>query len=72
MLPQGYLASGDGYTYRHYEAVEDLPDKKQCVDDSCQYSKEEEECFWKTCNYLQRCGEKGIILNPKKFQYCQD
>ena len=30
--PQGYYASGDGYT-RRYELVSDIPNKTKCVDD---------------------------------------
>ena len=70
--PQGYIASGDGYTHRYYEIVEDLTSKVQCVDDTCQWSPSVEQCFFQTCEYLQRCAENGIILNPSKFQFAQE
>jgi len=31
--PQGYIASGDGYTRRYDEIVSDIPNKTKCVDD---------------------------------------
>ena len=72
VLPQGYLASGDGYTERYSEIVEGEPRKVQCIDDTCQFSKDTKESFHTTCRYLTHCGENGIILNPKKFQFSQD
>ena len=36
-LPQGHTASADGYTLRYYQAVEDIPNKKQCVDDTVRH-----------------------------------
>ena len=71
-LPQGHTASADGYTLRYYQAVQDIPNKKQCVDDTCQFSETVAECFWQSCRYLQRCGENGIVLNPKKFKFAED
>ena len=70
--PQGHTASGDGYTQRYYAIVEDLGNKVQCVDDRCQWSSLVQEAFFQTCQYLSRCGENGIILNPKKFVFAED
>ena len=49
-----------------------MPDKAQCVDDTCEWSNNTEEAFWKSCAYLQRCGQNGVILNPKKFNFAED
>ena len=30
------------------------------------------ECYWwRTIDFLSKVGNAGIILNPKKFQFCQ-
>ena len=76
--PQGYLASGDGFTQRYYTITENLPNKAQCMDDTCQWADgitEQEKFrknFFQTCEYLTTCGNNGVILNPTKFQFCQD
>ena len=31
-----------------------------------------EDSFLQTCRYLDLCAKNGIILNPQKFQFCQD
>ncbi|XP_046554623.1 uncharacterized protein K02A2.6-like [Haliotis rubra] len=38
--PQGYIASGDGYTRRFDEIVSDVPNKTKCVDDALLCSEE--------------------------------
>ena len=70
--PQGHTASGDGYTIRYYTIVEHIKNKEIIVDDACQYTPDEVQCFWECCRYLEACGNNGVILNPKKFVYCQD
>ena len=70
--PQGYIASGDGYTRRFDEIVSDIPQKTKCVDDALLWSNSIEESFFQACNWLETCGRNGIILNPDKFVFAQD
>jgi len=70
--PQGYIASGDGYTRRYDEIVTDVPNKTKCVDDALLWSDTIEESFHQAAHWLDICGKNGIILNPEKFQFAAD
>jgi len=54
--PQGYIASGNGYTRRYDEIVSDIPNKTKCVDDVLLWADSLEESFFQT-----------VTLNPEKF-----
>ena len=56
VAPQGYLASGDGYTRRYDEIVADVPNKTKCVDDTLLWSTNIEESFFQAVNWLGLCG----------------
>ena len=43
-----------------------------CVDDTMLRASNTEESFLQVCSYLDRCARNGIVLNPGKFQFCQD
>ena len=70
--PQGYIASGDGYTRRYDEIVATIPNKTKCVDDVLLWANNIEESFDQTVNWLDTCGRHGIILNPDKFVFAED
>ena len=70
--PQGYIASGDGYTRRYDEITASIPNKTKCVDDTLLWSDSIEESFFQACNWLNICGTHGITLNPEKFRFAQD
>ena len=70
--PQGYLAAGDAYTERFDRIIAGVPNKTKCVDDTLLWSNSIQECFFQTCQFLTLCAENGIVLNPEKFQFCQD
>ena len=70
--PQGYIASGDGYTRRYDEIVAHIPQKTMCVDDSLLRSNSIEESFWQAVNWLDICGRNGIIFNLTKFVFASD
>ena len=70
--PQGYIASGDGYTRRYDEIVADIPNKTKCIDDVLLWSDSLEDSFFQTAQWLYTCGENGIILNPDKFIFGED
>ena len=71
VAPQGFRASGDGYTARFDEITKDVTNCKRCVDDSLLFENTIEENFFKTCEYIHLLGSHGIILNKEKFQFCQ-
>jgi len=70
--PQGYIASGDGYTRRYDEIVATIPNKTKCIDDVLLWSNTIEESFDQTAEWLDTCGRHGIILNPDKFVFAED
>ena len=49
--PQGYIASGDGYTRRFDEIVSDIPKKTKCVDDALLWADNIEESFYQACHW---------------------
>lgn len=71
VAPQGYIASGDGYTRRFDEIVSDVPRKVKCIDDACLWSESIEEAFHHAVQWLDLCGKNGITLNPTKFVFCR-
>ena len=44
----------------------------KCVDDALLYDYDIESCFFRAWDYLALCWQKGIVLNPEKFQFCLD
>ena len=72
VAPQGYIASGDGYSRRFDEIVADVPHKTKCVDDTLLWSDTIEEAFFQAVEWLDICGRNGITLNPSKFTFAQN
>ena len=70
--PQGYISSRDGYTRRFDEIVSDIPKKTKCIDDTLMWSDSIQEAFFQATQWLDICGNNGIILNPSKFQFAKD
>ena len=70
--PQGYIASGDGYTRRYDERVSSIPNKTKCVDNTLLWSHTIKERFFQAANWLDICCRHGITLNPNKFRLAQD
>lgn len=70
--PQGYIASGDGYTRRYDSLVTDIPNKTKCIDDALLWAETIEENFHQVVQWLDICGRNGITLNPSKFHFGQD
>ena len=70
--PQGYLSSGDAYTYRYDQITANLPDHTRCVDDTLLWSNSIERAFHQTTDYMTLAGTNGIILNPDKFHFAED
>ena len=72
VAPQGYIASGDGYTRRYDEIVADITQKTKCIDDALLWADDIEESFWQAINWLEVCGKNGVTLNPQKFVFAAD
>ena len=70
--PQGYIASGDGYSRRFDEIAAHIPDKTKCVDDTLLWADGIESSFWQAIEWLDLCGRNGITLNPEKFVFAAD
>lgn len=69
--PQGFLASGDGYSRRFDEIIADIERKTKCVDDTLMWDTELENHWWRIIDFLGLLGKSGIILNKQKFQFAQ-
>ena len=72
VAPQGYIASGDGYTRRFDEIITDVPRKTKCVDDTLMWDGSIEEAFFHTVDWLDLCGRNGVSLNPTKFVFAKE
>ena len=72
MAPQGHLVSGDGFNERYEAITSEFKRKERCVDDTVMWADNIEDSFFQACQYLDLCARNGIILNPEKFQFCQD
>ena len=70
--PQGYIASGDGYSRRFDELVSHIPNKTKCIDDTLLWSDNLTESFFQAVTWLHLCGHHGITLNPDKFVFGAD
>lgn len=70
--PQGYIASGDGYSRRFDEIVSHVPNKTKCIDDTLLWADNLDQSFFQAVDWLDLCGHNGIILNPDKFVFGAD
>ena len=70
--PQGYLASGDGYTHRDHLISQHIKNKVTLVDDTLLWDADIRMNFHSVCNMLQTYGEAGLVFNSEKFQFAQD
>ena len=72
VAPQGYLASGDGYTHRDYLISGDVSNKVTLVDDTLVWDESVEQNFQSVCRLLVMYGKAGLIMNGEKFQFGKD
>ena len=70
--PQGYIASGDGYTSRYDGIVAHIQNKTKCIDDTLLWSQTVEEAYRQATEWLDTCGNNGVTLNPTKFRFARD
>ena len=69
--PQGHIASGDAYTRRYDDIIQNVPRKNKIVVDVLLHDFDIETAFYHTFDYLYLCAENGITINPKKFKFAQ-
>ena len=69
MAPQGYLASGDGYTQRSAEIAKNILNKRTIIDDTFIWSDNLEDNFNQVCQLLEVCSKAGLVSNSDKFQF---
>ena len=69
VAPQGYRASGDGYTRRYDEIVSGIGNHTKCIDDAFLWSDSIADSFHQAVQWLDVCGRNGITLNPEKFVF---
>ena len=69
--PMGHCSASDAYTRRFDEAIQDVPRKYKCVDDTLLYATSVEEAFWHVYHFLETCAHAGITLKPEKFSFCR-
>ena len=76
VAPQGYIASGDGYTRRYDEILSTSQlsnqDYTKCIDDALLWSASIENSFWQAVEWLEILGKKGIIATAEKFKFAED
>ena len=70
--PEGYVASGDGFTLRFDEIVAHIPNKTKCIDDTLLWADNIEQAFWQAVQWLDTYGRNGITQNPDKFVFAKD
>ncbi|XP_066981039.1 uncharacterized protein [Macrobrachium rosenbergii] len=67
----GHCSASDAYTRRFDDAIEEVPRKFKCVDDTLLYDSSVEGAFWHVYDFLAVCASKGITLKPEKFRFCK-
>ena len=70
-LPQGFFSAGDIYTRRYDDIIIEVERKVKIVDDALLHDPSIEQSFYHTWDYLTLCAENGIVVNKKKFQFCE-
>ena len=69
--PQGCVSAGDEYNLRGDKALGDIPNTVKVVDDLLAYDTTYRAHLAHVIAVIQRCDERGITLNPKKFVFAR-
>ena len=70
-VPAGLIDSGDKYTSRYDQVIQDVPRKVKCVDDTLLFDSSIHDAFFHTFDYLYKCASRGIVFNASKFKFCR-
>ena len=70
--PQGFVSSGDGYNKRFDQITKHFLRLLRCIDDSLLHDPvaDIEQHWWRVIEFLETCGNSGVVLNFEKFQFC--
>ena len=68
------MVSGDTFNAMMDEIIAEFSDKVRCVDNAAMWTIGDDtaEHFKKLASYLDTWAKNNIVLNPTKFQFCQD
>lgn len=69
--PYGICSISEHYNRRMDEAFVDMHSFSKLVDDVLVYDQKVEDHVAHVRSFLQRCADRGISLNPKKFVFAQ-
>ena len=69
--PYGISSISEHYNRRMDEAFSGLSNLRKIVDDVVVYDKDVQQHLQHVREILYHCKDKGISLNPDKFQFCQ-
>ena len=83
--PQGFLGSGDAYTYEYDQIQKELEEKfpklyttkdgqpryRRCIDDTLSWNGDIWDAFKQMWVMLAFCNRRGIIFNPRKIQFAK-
>ena len=67
VAPQGFKASGDGYTRRYDEIIADMVRMTKATDDTALWDVDMEDHWWRVIDYLDLVSRHGIVINPEKL-----
>ena len=68
--PQGYIASGDGYTSRYDGIVAHIQNKTKCIDDTLLWSQTVEEAYRQATEWLGHMWQQWGHTQPCKIPIC--
>ena len=68
-VPQGWIASGDAYTYRYDNITRGISRHMKIIDDSILWSDNLMEAFEQAGQFLTTVGRGGVVLNKEKFHF---
>lgn len=70
VVPHRFKASGDGYTRRFDEIIQDIFRITKCVDYFALCDESLEGHWWRIIDFIELLGRHGIVLNTNKVSVC--
>ena len=71
-MPQRFFAACNAYTRRYDEIIKRVKRKVKIVNVVLLYSSSIDQAFYHVWDYLTICSNNGVVVNAKKFRFCQD
>ena len=69
--PQGLKSARDAYTDRMDRLTADTLRQRSCINDTLLYNSSIQAAFFRAGDFLDLCGNYGVILNSTKFQFAE-